>query len=243
MKGNEMDDNRGMDMFGKLIIAAIVILVVTMVYVFWPSSAKADTLKAEAGASSEALAINESVAMAGAGSSSEGASVIINGQAPGAQNTTYSEARLENAPSLGGLALGGGHPCSYSPATGQISIIGGGAGFGGMKVDSACMLMVMGAGGDAQAHDAALYMLAARDPAACTAMEAMGMVTCAKKGTVLGIPGAPAVSTKGAVAPTGVKVGKCAFDASTNTIAFKAITGTGVDKATQLAACKSSLGF
>ena len=92
---------------------------------------------------------------------------------------TITEER--QAPSLGGLALGGGHPCAYSPATAQISLIGGGAGIGGMKVDSACMLMVMGAAGDTKAYKASQLMLAARDPAACEAMEQAGLLQCVTK--------------------------------------------------------------
>ena len=105
-----------------------------------------------------------------------GSAINNYGQRPGEENRTYQE--VATAPSLGGLALGGGHPCAYSPATLQISVIGSGAGAGGMKIDSACMLMVMGAAGDAKAYKAAQLMLAARDPAACSAMQAAGLVDC-----------------------------------------------------------------
>lgn len=108
-----------------------------------------------------------------------GSAINNYGQRPGEENRTYQE--VATAPSLGGLALGGGHPCAYSPATFQVSVIGSGAGAGGMKVDSACMLMVMGAAGDAKAYKAAQLMLAARDPDACVAMEAAGMVDCTTK--------------------------------------------------------------
>jgi hypothetical protein len=105
-----------------------------------------------------------------------GAAINNYGQKAGKDNKVYAE--VSSAPSLGGLALGGGHPCAYSPATAQISIIGGGAGVGGMKVDSACMLMVMGAAGDAKAYKASQYILATRDPVACRAMERAGMLDC-----------------------------------------------------------------
>jgi hypothetical protein len=127
---------------------------------------------------------SESTSVSGAAANVEvltGAAAGINnyGQKPGVDNRTYQE--VATAPSLGGLALGGGHPCAYSPATAQISIIGGGAGVGGSKVDSACMLMVMGAAGDPKAYKAAQLMLAARDPDACVAMEAAGLVDCTTK--------------------------------------------------------------
>jgi hypothetical protein len=98
-------------------------------------------------------------------------------EAAPANTSVRHSGEIANAPSLGGLALGGGHPCAYSPATGQISIIGGGLGLGGMKVDSACLLMVMGYS-DPRAQRAAEYMIAARDDDACVAMEMAGMVTC-----------------------------------------------------------------
>jgi hypothetical protein len=104
-----------------------------------------------------------------------GASINNYGQKAGKDNTVYAE--VSSAPSLGGLALGGGHPCAYSPATAQVSLIGGGAGIGGMKVDSACMLMVMGATGDKAAYKAAQLVIAGRDKSACRAMETVGLVT------------------------------------------------------------------
>lgn len=125
---------------------------------------------------------SESTAISGANSevdvttgAAAGASINNYGQKAGKDNTVYAE--VSSAPSLGGLALGGGHPCAYSPATAQVSIIGGGAGIGGMKVDSACMLMVMGATGDKAAYKAAQLVIAGRDPGACRAMEQVGLVT------------------------------------------------------------------
>lgn len=101
---------------------------------------------------------------------------------------------VKTAPSLGGLALGGGHPCAYSPATGQLSIIGGGAGFGGMQIDTACMLLInAAASGDIRAYNAAMNMLAARDPAACKAMYQAGMVAdCVDKRGKSTVKAAPA---------------------------------------------------
>jgi hypothetical protein len=129
---------------------------------------------------------SESTAVSGASSevdvttgAAAGAAINNYGQRAGKDGKVYAE--VSSAPSLGGLALGGGHPCAYSPATAQISIIGGGAGVGGMKVDSACMLMVMGATGDKAAYKAAQLVIAGRDPAACRAMEQVGLVTCPKK--------------------------------------------------------------
>ena len=69
---------------------------------------------------------------------------------------------MKTAPALGGLALGGGHPCALAPVTGQISIIGGGIGAGGMVVDDECMAMIKAAtSGDNR------YLTAANIMAAC----------------------------------------------------------------------------
>jgi len=87
-------------------------------------------------------------------------------------------ATLKTAPALGSLALGGGHPCAMTPLSAQISVIGGGFGAGGMEVDEACMLMIMGAStGDAKMYNAGIYMIAARDAEACQAMYVAGLVT------------------------------------------------------------------
>jgi hypothetical protein len=145
------------------IILGIVVLILTALSAFAQSSES----RAESEASSEVEVTTGAAA---------GAAINNYGQKPGKDNTVYAE--VSSAPSLGGLALGGGHPCAYSPATAQVSLIGGGAGIGGMKVDSACMLMVMGAAGDAKAYKASQYIIATRDPIACRAMERAGMLDC-----------------------------------------------------------------
>ena len=72
---------------------------------------------------------------------------VLNLPAQPTQTTVRQDgtATLKTAPALGSLALGGGHPCAMTPLSAQISIIGGGLGAGGMEVDEACMLMIMGA--------------------------------------------------------------------------------------------------
>jgi hypothetical protein len=145
----------------------LVIALAVVAWIFIAFAAFAQSSNSES--SSEASTNTEVETLAIAGSQ-----INNYGQRPGSENKTYAE--VSTAPSLGGLALGGGHPCAYSPATAQISVIGGGAGIGGSKVDSACMLMVMGAAGDKQAYRAAQLMLAARDPGACLAMEQVGLV-------------------------------------------------------------------
>jgi hypothetical protein len=159
-----------------------------------------------------------------------GAAINNYGQKAGKDNRTYQE--VATAPSLGGLALGGGHPCAYSPATAQISIIGGGAGIGGMKVDSACMLMVMGAAGDQKAYKAAQLMLASRDPAACKAMEEAGLVNCITREDKKLAKTSTAASSKG-------DGGKCQL--SGKKLAFR--VSSGGDRDAELAACKARYGL
>jgi hypothetical protein len=180
---------------------------------------------------------SESTSISGAATNTEvetraiaGSAINNYGQKAGKDARTYQE--VATAPSLGGLALGGGHPCAYSPATAQVSLIGGGAGIGGMKVDSACMLMVMGAAGDKAAYKAAQLMLAARDPAACLAMEQAGLVTGCKQ------PRGSRRDFSASTTPAGVNTGtgaKC--EKVGNTITFRPSSAAARDA--ELAACKA----
>lgn len=189
---------------------------------------------------------SESTAVSGAAANVEvatgaAAGVVINntGQKAGKDGRVYGE--VATAPSLGGLALGGGHPCAYSPATAQVSIIGGGAGVGGMKVDSACMLMVMGATGDKAAYKAAQLVIAGRDKAACRAMESVGLVTgCAEpRGGLTGGRdwSKPAASSKGAT--TAGWGAKC--EMAGRKITFKPTSAAARDA--ELSACKARFGL
>jgi hypothetical protein len=173
-------------------------------------------------------------AVSGSASSAESNVSVNTGAMAYNGGTTFEE----SAPDLGGLALGGGHPCAYAPATVQITAIGGGIGGGGMKVDSACMLMVMGVSGDPQATRAAEYIIAARDPLACQAMKAAGMVSdCVKKGSGIGSPPRLVAATKSAKTP----YGKCLFDRELNRVVVT--RANGATAAAAAAACKTTLGF
>jgi len=139
------------------------------------ASAQAQDLEAISGSASQAN--NTAVQTTASGAIASGGQVVM--PQPLAKQTLRQEgsATLKTAPSLGSLALGGSHPCQWSPFTGQISIVGGALGGGGGEIDGACMLLVMAAAsGDAEAYEAAKYMLAARDAATCEAMYKAGMV-------------------------------------------------------------------
>jgi hypothetical protein len=191
---------------------------------------------------------SESTAISGANSevqvttgAAAGSAINNYGQKAGKDARTYQE--VATAPSLGGLALGGGHPCAYSPATAQVSLIGGGAGIGGMKVDSACMLMVMGATGDKAAYKAAQLVIAGRDPAACAAMQEVGLVTGCKepRGGVLG-GGKKDFSTKATAASSKSPAGwgaKCQLNGKK--LVFQPTSKAARDA--ELSACKSRYGL
>lgn len=131
-----------------------------------------------------ALADNTNINSSGSSSSSSsGANVgVISGTSSyGSVSNTISnpsDLSIKGTPSLGSLALGGSDPCGLSPLTAQFSILGGGAGIGGMQESDSCMLMLMGLAGNPQAMKAAEIMIAGRSAEACSAMEAAGMVIC-----------------------------------------------------------------
>ena len=76
---------------------------------------------------------------------------------------------VRTAPAVQAPSMGSGHPCGLSGSIG-ISIIGGGASAGVSQVDEACLLAQMGQG------QAALMMIATRDPAACVALRQVGSI-------------------------------------------------------------------
>ena len=119
---------------------------------------------------------NSANQVSASGAMASGGSVVIMPSPATTQSSTI--ARVESAPSLGGLAVGGGHPCAWTPGSAQISIIGGGVGGAQMQVDEACMLAVMAAAsGDGRLNNAALAMIAARDPSACKALRGQGLIS------------------------------------------------------------------
>ena len=193
-------------------------------------------------ASTSSAANNTANQITSSGAIAQGGSVVFPSQL--ASTTSQVEnsgtATLKTAPSLGGLALGGGHPCAYASLTTQISIIGGGAGFGGMTVDSACMLMVQSlAAGDRAAYDAAIYMIAQRDPEACKAMRAVGRISasssCGEKQSTNTVS---ASSNSGAAS---LPYSKCTYDRSTNRLVVR--KKVGYSSAVARDACKASHGF
>ena len=210
-------------------------------------------------ANNTANQISASGAIASGGSTT---GTVIYNEAPVPSTITNKQdgtATLKTAPALGGLSVGGGHPCAWTPGSGQISIIGGGFGAAGMTIDEACMLAIMGGTtGDARMYNAALYMMAARDPLACEAMYTAGIVSDCKKngksiirdrkrttfsgGADAGAgTGATTFSSRNAAEPVKVLYSKCDFDSASNKVTFK--KKYGADSSAAKAQCMASLGF
>jgi hypothetical protein len=173
-------------------------------------------------ASAEAVAVAESNVAVNTGAAAFGGGATIN--------------ETRQAPALGGLALGGGNPCAYSPGTIQITAIGGGAGVGGMRIDEACSLMVLGvAAGDDRAFKAAGLVIAGRNAEACEAMEQAGMLDCVTKEDRKLRKASTAASSKGGTG-TGAKC-----ELAGKTLTFQP-TSKAARKA-ELSACKARFGL
>ena len=189
---------------------------------------------------SASQANNTANQISASGAIASGGSVVM--PQPLARQTIVQDgtATLKTAPSLGSLALGGGHPCALAPMTAQVSIIGGGAGFGGMKIDDACMLLIMAASsGDAQAYQAATVLMAGRDSDTCRAMYTAGMVSdCVDKKGRSTVKAAPTVTSRN-TATTSVSYAKCEKNGNKITFTRKA----GTDSAVAKAQCLTSLGY
>ena len=93
-------------------------------------------------------------------------------------NSSVSIRDRRQAPTAIAPSMSSGHPCAYGGSLGA-SFVGGAISLGGNEVDNACMLYQSGQ------IDAANYLLASRDPAACRALRAVGSIsdqsTCGDK--------------------------------------------------------------
>lgn len=228
----------------KLILTATAVFTLASA----PVLAQSSNSSAQSSSSASQSFQGQSTAIAG----SSGNQVIIDQSTPANRTVTTrqsgsSTTRVESAPSLGGLAVGGGHPCAYSPATGQFSVIGGGAGFGGMQIDEACMLAVMAAAsGSSAMQQAALAIIGGRDPAACKAMYQQGLVAdCLDRKGNSTVKAAPvAASSRNTAAPTAPKLyTSCRYDQAKNQIMIKYTAQGRKDKTSAAIACQRSLGM
>ncbi len=125
--------------------------------------AQSQTSEAVSGSNSTANGIASSGAIAGSSNT-----LIFNTPA-GTTSSVSGTTTLKTAPPVQAPSMGSGHPCGLA-TSGGISIIGGGLSGGGSYVDEACLLAQMGQG------EAALIMIAQRDPTACKALRQVGRI-------------------------------------------------------------------
>lgn len=159
---------------------------------------------------------------------------VVSGSQSGAQAGAYSSVNVtspdditvRSAPDASAPSMSSGHPCAYSPASFGVSIIGGGASAGGMKIDDACLLAQMGE------RAAAIGMIAARNGEACVALRNAGRVSANSvcKGDK---PAKAVASTKSASRV----LATCEFNAAGKLT--KVIKKSGVDSADAVAFCRN----
>jgi hypothetical protein len=77
---------------------------------------------------------------------------------------------IRSAPAIVAPSMSSGHPCAYAPVSLGLSVIGFGGAVGGQRIDDACLLAQMGY------KAPSVSMIAARNPAACRALEANRMI-------------------------------------------------------------------
>lgn len=116
-------------------------------------------------AASQAVANSNS----SSGAIAQGGNVTFN--TPANQRITYGGTQtIRSAPQVVAPSMSSGHPCAYAPISLGVSVVGFGGAFGGQRIDDACLLAQM------QVRNAAISMIAARNPAACRALEATGTI-------------------------------------------------------------------
>jgi hypothetical protein len=137
-----------------------------------PAYAEAPFLESSSGASANALGAAQSAA--GAVSSSNGGAggaVIFNNPGNSRQEIVTSGTQtIRSAPQVVAPSMSSGHPCAWAPVSIGVSVVGFGGAFGGQRIDDACLLAQMGV------PQAAVLMIAARNPSACRALMAVGRV-------------------------------------------------------------------
>lgn len=152
-------------------------------YVFAAIVALAATSTALAGgrevtySSSIAGAAAEAAANANSASNSH-SSVVFNTPA-NTHSRVSGTTTVRSAPQVVAPSMSSGHPCAFAPVSIGVSVVGFGGAFGGQRIDDACLLAQM------QVRNAAISMIAARNPQACAALEANGIVSgCGGRRTV-----------------------------------------------------------
>ncbi len=112
---------------------------------------------------------SQATSNANAQSASQSGNVYISEPASRSIRNTGTST-IRSAPAVVAPSMSSGHPCAYAPVSLGLSVIGFGGAVGGQRIDDACLLAQMGY------KPPALSMIAARNPAACRALEANRMI-------------------------------------------------------------------
>jgi hypothetical protein len=154
------------------IVYKIIAISALAIGVAFPASAQ--SLRSDS--TSAALAAAESASGSAAVSRSQGGSNNLVFNSPSQVNSngrihnTYGTQTIRSAPQVVAPSMSSGHPCAYAPVSVALSVIGFGGAIGGQVVDDACLLAQMGE------RPASVSMIAARNPRACRALEAVGRI-------------------------------------------------------------------
>lgn len=145
-------------------------ILVTAVISASPVSAQSTNSNASSNSSSSAHV--ESSANASASGGTSNAQIYLDQRSGGTTRARHEYSgsyEVRSAPPVQPPSMGSGHPCGLGGSIG-ISLIGGGAAGGITQVDEACLLAQMGQG------QAALVMIATRNPQACAALRQVGSI-------------------------------------------------------------------
>lgn len=156
----------------NIVPATVALLSILTAPAIWTGKAEAQTTSSNSTSSSSSSAHVESAASASASSGSSNAQIYLDQRGPGTTRSQHEYSgsyEVRSAPAVQPPSMGSGHPCGLGGSIG-ISLIGGGASGGVTQVDEACLLAQMGQG------QAALIMIATRDPGACAALRQVGSI-------------------------------------------------------------------
>lgn len=152
--------------------AAAALVSILTATVIWVPQTQAQTTSSNSTSSSSSSAHVESSAAASASGGTSNAQIYLDQRGRSSTRTQHEYSgsyEVRSAPAVQPPSMGSGHPCGLGGSIG-ISIIGGGASGGVTQVDEACLLAQMGQG------QAALIMIASRDPGACAALRQVGSI-------------------------------------------------------------------
>lgn len=156
----------------NIVPAAVAVISMLTASAIWVPQAGAQTTSSNSTSNSSSSAHVESSAAASASGGTSNAQIYLDQRGRSQTRTQHQYSgsyEVRSAPAVQPPSMGSGHPCGLGGSIG-ISIIGGGASGGVTQVDEACLLAQMGQG------QAALIMIASRDPGACAALRQVGSI-------------------------------------------------------------------